>query len=354
MGWRFRKSINLGLGFRINLSKTGIGYSWGIPGYRVTKMANGGNRVTFSIPGTGISYVEQSGKEKHDTNHSDVNFITEDAELYKNIPINDIQKNDIILKKINNIIFFNSLSNLLIILIGLMYFNKFFIIFPIIGLLIKYYLARNNKIGLYYEFDEKARIMYNSIKEDLILLSNSQKIWQINSSTRVYNTKYNAGAGKNVLRNNAYITSKLPWYIKTNIEIFGLNLKREKIFFTPDRILVFKPFKKVFGCTYRDLHIDINSFNFVEDERIQRDSDVINYTWKYVNKDGTRDLRFSNNKKYPICRYGEISFKSPNGINTVIQFSNNKLTGKIKSNLVIFANTFNEILRYKKDIKEDK
>lgn len=30
MGWRFRKSINLGLGFRINLSKSGIGYSWGV------------------------------------------------------------------------------------------------------------------------------------------------------------------------------------------------------------------------------------------------------------------------------------------------------------------------------------
>ena len=37
MGWRYRKSINLGLGFRINLSKSGIGYSWGVPGYRVTK-----------------------------------------------------------------------------------------------------------------------------------------------------------------------------------------------------------------------------------------------------------------------------------------------------------------------------
>ena len=28
MGWRYRKSINLGCGFRINLSKSGIGYSY--------------------------------------------------------------------------------------------------------------------------------------------------------------------------------------------------------------------------------------------------------------------------------------------------------------------------------------
>lgn len=30
MGFRYRKSINLGREFRINLSKSGIGYSWGV------------------------------------------------------------------------------------------------------------------------------------------------------------------------------------------------------------------------------------------------------------------------------------------------------------------------------------
>ncbi|MCK9330314.1 MAG: DUF4236 domain-containing protein, partial [Candidatus Cloacimonetes bacterium] len=34
MGWRLRKSIKLPGGFRVNLSKSGIGYSWGFKGYR--------------------------------------------------------------------------------------------------------------------------------------------------------------------------------------------------------------------------------------------------------------------------------------------------------------------------------
>lgn len=63
MGFRFRKSINLG-GARINISKSGIGYSVGGKGYRYTKKANGGTRTTASIPGTGISYVKDSGKGK--------------------------------------------------------------------------------------------------------------------------------------------------------------------------------------------------------------------------------------------------------------------------------------------------
>ena len=50
MGFRFRKSIKLGGGFRINLSKSGIGYSWGVPGYRITKTATGRTRHTYSIP----------------------------------------------------------------------------------------------------------------------------------------------------------------------------------------------------------------------------------------------------------------------------------------------------------------
>ncbi len=63
MGFRYRKSINLGGGFRVTISKSGIGYSWGVKGYRVTKTASGKTRQTVSIPGTGISYVEESGRK---------------------------------------------------------------------------------------------------------------------------------------------------------------------------------------------------------------------------------------------------------------------------------------------------
>lgn len=59
MGFRLRKSFNFGP-FRLNLSKSGIGYSVGTKGFRVTKKATGGTRATASIPGTGISYVKES------------------------------------------------------------------------------------------------------------------------------------------------------------------------------------------------------------------------------------------------------------------------------------------------------
>lgn len=67
MGFRFRKSINLGGGFKVNLSKSGVGYSWGTKGVRYTKTATGKNRTTISIPGTGISHITESGGIKRST-----------------------------------------------------------------------------------------------------------------------------------------------------------------------------------------------------------------------------------------------------------------------------------------------
>ena len=54
MGYRYRKSFKLGP-FRINLSKSGVGWSVGNKYARYTRKANGGTRITTTLPGTGIS-----------------------------------------------------------------------------------------------------------------------------------------------------------------------------------------------------------------------------------------------------------------------------------------------------------
>lgn len=60
MGFRFRKSFKIAPGIRLNLSKSGIGASVGVKGFRVTKRADGRMQRTTSIPGTGVSYVTTS------------------------------------------------------------------------------------------------------------------------------------------------------------------------------------------------------------------------------------------------------------------------------------------------------
>jgi hypothetical protein len=69
MGLRFRKSIRIGKNLRINLSKSGIGASIGVPGYRVG-IGPRGKRTTVSLPGTGLSYTTQTGTTQTGTTQS--------------------------------------------------------------------------------------------------------------------------------------------------------------------------------------------------------------------------------------------------------------------------------------------
>lgn len=66
MGLRFRKTISLLPGVRLNISKSGLGISAGIPGLRGSINTSGRVTGTASIPGTGVSYVKtkQLGSKK--------------------------------------------------------------------------------------------------------------------------------------------------------------------------------------------------------------------------------------------------------------------------------------------------
>jgi hypothetical protein len=61
MGWSYRKSLNLGP-FRVNVSKSGIGYSIGGGGFRTGTSARGRHYSSCTIPGTGLRYYKSSAK----------------------------------------------------------------------------------------------------------------------------------------------------------------------------------------------------------------------------------------------------------------------------------------------------
>lgn len=61
MGFRFRRSIQVLPGLRLNFSKSGIGYSLGAPGYRFTNSATGRQYRTVGLPGTGMYHVKELG-----------------------------------------------------------------------------------------------------------------------------------------------------------------------------------------------------------------------------------------------------------------------------------------------------
>lgn len=84
MGLNFRKSINLGNGFKLNIGKKSVGISGGVKGARVSVNSSGRKTATFSIPGTGLSYSvnlnnlfkKKSSKKKDsdDANGTEINI----------------------------------------------------------------------------------------------------------------------------------------------------------------------------------------------------------------------------------------------------------------------------------------
>jgi hypothetical protein len=64
MGFRFRRTIRLFPGLRLNVSKSGVSTSIGTRGAWLT-FGRKGTRTTVGLPGTGISYTHTTPSHEH-------------------------------------------------------------------------------------------------------------------------------------------------------------------------------------------------------------------------------------------------------------------------------------------------
>lgn len=323
MGFRIRKSINLGGGFRVNLSKSGVGYSWGVPGYRVTKTARGNVRKTYSVPGTGFSYVEESsnknrGNPSNNTIQESImkDIVSADIESYQPAEYKDF------IISIEKILSLNKISNWLCFTF-LFAFKKVFLFTGIIGLFLKIYIKTKGKISIDYELDEYYLDRHNKIITAWDTLNNCSALWQILQTGDVLNKKIHAGASTLVNRKNFKIIEKAPFYLKTDIRIIQVKLHKETLVFLPDKVIVIKG-SKIGAISYDDIHIDTSYTNFIETSTVPKDTEIIDYTWEKVNKNGTPDKRYKNNRQLPICKYGVIKLYSNSGLNIILYCSNFK------------------------------
>lgn len=68
MGLRFRKSISIIPGVKLNFGKSGMSVSTGVPGFRKTFHTSGRVTTSVGIPGTGLSYVTTENKNRRPRN----------------------------------------------------------------------------------------------------------------------------------------------------------------------------------------------------------------------------------------------------------------------------------------------
>ena len=334
MGFRYRKSINLGGGFRVNLSKSGIGYSWGTKGYRVTKKAGGGVRKTYSIPGTGLSWSEDSGKSRK---NSSSNLRVTLGNQYVQQPTlsqpviyeaTDVNTKELVSEQTKEFITaikkYCQIHGILkwgIIITGVIMFSAP----PVVVLFIAFlagmiYHANTSKIRVEYEFDEYGTRRIQMLDQAMSELMNNGSVWQIVTKVANSSVKTNAGASSSVNRKLVKFIKKKPYFLKTDATCYNIKLQNDNIFIMPDRIIV--KGKKGWGAIeYAELDITVASQIFIEDGEVPKDAEVVGYTWQYVNKNGGPDKRYKNNRQLPKCNYGALSITSRNALNILLYIS---------------------------------
>lgn len=334
MGFRYRKSINLGGGFRVNISKSGVGYSYGTKGYRITKTSKGTIRKTVSIPGTGISYVDETSKCKEkikgdseiENNFSNNNYDVQNiANNVTSDTVSDGLQNIISLTKrlllLNNIVNFiviiGSISTLAIVL-----FNKILAI-SIWGTSIFIYFIFKifGNVKLEYEIDEDQKEIVKQRLEFMSKIMTCNKVWRIIQSSKIEDSRYSGGATNNFVRIPCKVSNLAPFPFKVNVKVACFQSDKEILLFLPDKLFIIQG-GNVGAINYSDISISTSSDVYIENEGVPNDAKIVDTTWKYVNKSGLPDKRFKDNVQLPICKYGKIELKSDLGLNTIIVFSN--------------------------------
>ena len=176
---------------------------------------------------------------------------------------------------------------------------------------------------LHYDLIDGAEGSFQRITEAFDALMGCGGKWHIEAGGAVRDIttwKRNAGASHIVRRKTTTLDYKLPAVVKSNVTPPALHVGRQIIFFFPDVALIQDGDR--FGAVgYADLRLACQHSNFVEEERVPKDAQIVSYTWEHPNKSGGPDRRFKVNRQLPVCLYEAMHLSSKTGVNELVEFS---------------------------------
>ncbi len=344
MGFYIRKSISVGP-LRFNMSGGGVGVSVGVRGLRVGTGPHG-NYVHMGRHG--FYYRQTLAPARHNdpmprfTPRSPESLGINTTPVGTHAPLQEIQSvdatqihdssSDALLAEIRakrrRISLFPIAVILLaaFVLLALAYELPIWLIFAIgvIGLTAILLAHQHDKLEktvvVFYDFEPEIEQAFKTFCEWAGTLSSVHRIWHIDAAGRVYNRKYHAGASQLVRRSPTTIKEASPPFVKSNVPVYSITVGPNKLYWFPDRLLVYNG-RAIGAVSYRSLEIEASAKRFIEEQGLPSDATVVDYTWRFVNKNGGPDRRFNNNTQLPICKYGELSLKTLSGLNELLQLS---------------------------------
>lgn len=335
MGFYIRKSKDIG-NIRINFSKSGIGFSTGVKGFRI---GTGPNGNYIHMGKDGIYYKKQWGK-KSNRNKIKNNNVIENATEVEEIESGNADEivdssSEELVNELNGKRKKFSLKWLSILPIfmpidtetGLLIFLILLLIFHIMD-------TKRKETTIYYDIDKEKEKQIEQFYDSFHDIVKSKKQWHIKSRINNYNIKASyGGAGSTVNKQEIKIQCKLPPNVNSNVKSICIPVGKQKLYFFPDKILIYGR-RSVGGLDYSNLNVISSSSNFIWSNIIKPwDSEVSYYTYAHVNLNGTPDRRFASNPQIPVLNFTKIKFYSDNGLNEEILLSKPNAGEKLKMEL---------------------
>lgn len=346
MGFFLRRRKAFGP-FALNFSTKGIGISTGVKGARLSIGPNG----TFVHLGRqGFYYRKKIGgfSERNNQRHIKEQSV-EEMPVESKIESADIKNfqnssSDNLLNEINEKNSFVKYSLISLIASIILFFvvvslssPAWLIILIVVASIISYsYLFKKDverkTVTVMYELDKYIKKPFEEMNKGFEELEKSEKIWRIETEQATDDWKRNSGASNLVNRKGLSIDMELPSFFDSNITPCSFKIDDKKYYFFPDRILIYQG-NDVGMVKYPKLIVNSSTTQFIEDECVPSDSEVIGHNWKYVNKSGGPDRRFNNNYQIPVVLYSVVDIQTKSGINIRLQCSNKETGSKFLQHL---------------------
>lgn len=345
MGFRFRGSVRILPGVRINFSGSGASFSVGPRGLHYT-IGSRGRRVTAGIPGTGLSWTQYA------PHSDDRNIVLHQSSSpappsllpsqLSNPGLGPIQSSSAgeinarstsqlapILNSVNQRfrisipIGFTSLllftgavlqANHLWLEISVLYAT---ILIPLAIFLDRY----RRSVKVVYEPEGVTARIAEALTVAFSELRACKAVWMVQAEGSTADWKRNAGATSLNQRKATRLHFDRPSCLRGKNRFPAFKLGVDELYLLPDAALAVVN-GAIAAVSYRELQFSRDTIKFIEEDRIPSDSPIVDHTWRYVNKSGGPDRRFAANRQLPICAYGQLHFRSDGGLNCKFQFSN--------------------------------
>jgi hypothetical protein len=183
---------------------------------------------------------------------------------------------------------------------------------------------RSRVVHIRYMFDPMGEKVHEGLERLLTAFQHAHAIWSVHTEHVHGDWKRNAGAGTSVGRRQVRVGWGPPSVVRTNARVGFLDVEGTKLYFFPDRLLVFGH-GGVSATPYSQLGMQAGQVRFIEEGQVPRDARLMGKTWRFVNKDGGPDRRFANNYQLPVVSYGTLELWAPSGLRMRLQTSTERL-----------------------------